>query len=159
MDMVRLGKADWNYFSNYMYGVPEEQIQPHNAIPDTVRSEQASVKIGSKTWDVLSLNGMDMVSAYAPGGAGLTYKNSPAFTPMWRTTFGGPVGKVDNYVPFAGTVMDSQMYMSFRVEGGRYKTVVFGGTARELHGGPAFLAAQMDACRTVILTYYPSLGF
>ncbi len=36
-DILRLGKADWNYFSNYVYGVPLNYCQKNNNITGNVK--------------------------------------------------------------------------------------------------------------------------
>ena len=37
-DVTRLGEADWNFFSNWMYGVPREAIDPYNVVDPVSQS-------------------------------------------------------------------------------------------------------------------------
>lgn len=159
LDIVRIAKADWNYFSNYMYGVPESAIAAHNNVTADVPCQQTAERIGSNEWDLLTVGKVDVVSAYAPGGSGSLTDNS-VLSPLWRQTFGLPAGPVDGGLqPFAKTEMRARMYVSFRREDGRYRTRIFGGTVSNLHDDEEFLGAQQAACRTVIETHFADLGF
>ena len=47
-DIVRLGKADWNYFSNYLYGVPADCIEPFDSSLGAVScANLGRVRLGS----------------------------------------------------------------------------------------------------------------
>lgn len=157
-DLMRIGKADWNYFSNYIYGVPEARILPHNGVPPDVVAPATTERIAGREWDSVTMDGMDVVSAYAPQGKGLV-DNAGVLSPMWRGTFGSYSGPRPNTTPFPGITMQAAMYMSFRAEGDRYKTMIFGGTVSELHPAPGFRDAQMAACRQVIAAHFATLGF
>lgn len=54
-EIVRIGKADWNYFSNYLYGVPLEAVRAHDATDmsgvETFRAGRR--RIGGRLWDAL----------------------------------------------------------------------------------------------------------
>ena len=70
-DITRLGEADWNFFSNWMYGVPLEAIEPYNAV-DPVKAVQdpAPALIGRTLWHHAVVEGVTCVSTYesdAPG--------------------------------------------------------------------------------------------
>jgi hypothetical protein len=159
IDLTRIAKADWNYFSNYMYGVPEDAIRPYNRIPDQAPFTQGVEQIGGMEWDSVAVEGVDVVSAYAPMGQGLV-NNSDAWSPVWRQTFGGPViARVRGVEPFAGTKLSARMYLAFRKEDDRYRTRIFGGTVTDRHNIPEFLDAQMAACRATIERNFASLGF
>ncbi len=75
-DMVRVAKADWNYISNYMYGVPESAIAGKGlnnveyasaSNPDGIKVlYHGREKIGEKYWDKIEVQNVDAVSAYRP---------------------------------------------------------------------------------------------
>ncbi len=69
-DMIRLGKADWNYFSNYVYGVPEGAITPHDALAPARGRSLGKERIGHRMWDLIEIEGAEMVSAYVSGQDG-----------------------------------------------------------------------------------------
>lgn len=49
--VLRIGKSDWNYFSNWMYGVPESAILPNNTLQGaTVDVKKRGITIGNKAW-------------------------------------------------------------------------------------------------------------
>jgi hypothetical protein len=158
-DLTRIAKADWNYFSNYIYGVPEEYIRPHNTLTDQVTFQQTTERIGNKDWDHVVVDGVKVVSGYAPAGRGLL-NNSALLSPVWRETFGGAVTKpTEGVPPFVGTTLQAGMYMSFHKEDGRYRTRIFGGTITDRHKNQDFFNAQMGACKNVIVANFSSLGF
>lgn len=161
-EIVRMGKADWNYLSNWMYGVPIDAIRPHDAPDDAaIRRCLGRAVVGDAEWDVIDVDGVSVVSTYAPGGAGLE-TNSP-LTPLWRGAFGEPVGTREGFEQsFPPTSMHGRFYSAFTEDEQAYRTVMFGGTVNKAFDGPdndAFLAAQLDACAAVVAARYPGLGF
>jgi hypothetical protein len=163
-DILRLGKSDWNYFSNYMYGVPEDCIEPYNK-PDlsTPCRNLGRLAIGHRLWDSIEIEEVEVVSAYQSGTSGaqrLVYNS--ILTPMWRRTFGLPCPRPDFPQSFIGTKLLARIYMSFSEDEDSYHTVLFGGTVNKsfpasLNG--RFLQLQMQACRETIERHYAHLGF
>jgi hypothetical protein len=160
-EVVRLGKSDWNYFSNWMYGVPAESIEPHNVVEmSKVRAAQADAGvIGSGSWHRVSIQGVDFVSAYEashPGAIDLV-RNS-LLSGLWRKAFGQPNPRPEHTESFVGTTMDAELYVSYWEDEEAFHTVIFGGTGPS-GGDPGFLAGQLEAAAAVIARSYPNLGF
>lgn len=162
-DILRLGKADWNYFSNYMYGVPEDCIEPYNKVdPSTPCRNLGRLPIGQRSWDSIEIED-EAVSAYeseTPGARGLVYNSM--LTPLWRRTFGLPCPRPDFQQSFISTKLRGRMYMSFSEDEDSYHTVIFGGTVNKSFPASLnerFLELQMQACRETIERHYPRLGF
>jgi hypothetical protein len=177
-DVVRIGKADWNYFSNYLYGVPERLIEPYNRVRmDKVRCldlgrERIPAAVGGgeagRYWDVVEVDGVEVVSAYVSGRDGNKLESPSLLSPLWRLSFGRPNPRGDYPDSFIPTVMRARLYLSHGEGrhprlGGVYRTVIFGGTVntgyRDAEENERFLERQAEAARQVIGRYYPHLGF
>jgi hypothetical protein len=182
-DIVRIGKADWNYFSNRVYGVPLETIRPHDAFDmATIRHRHLGRKrIGQSWWDHVTLDGVEVVSAYtAPGEQGRLERPAWAWTPAWRLAFGSPCPRAEATESFFPTKMRTELYMSFRKatdradvkgKGEVWRTLIFGGTVRNDYRAPgrsadesraeadAFLAVQLETLREVMVEDYAQDGF
>ncbi len=170
-DILRIGKADWNWFSNYMYGVPREAIEKHDAIGEVPAVVRPRRRIGGSWWDDLELDGVEVVSAYvAPGEKDRLCNHDPVLSPIWRAIFGRPCPRPDRRESFIPTTMHARMYLSFRavdydddLEESAYSTLIFGGTvAREYPDAGArqrFLARQIGAVEHVMTHRYADAGF
>lgn len=177
-EILRIGKSDWNYFSNWLYGVPEAHILPNNELGlATVDVAPQRADIGGKKWDVLTIDDARMVSAYVsglPGDAELEGRGPYSF--LWQCAFGFPTRlKLDGLKSFFPTEMKARLYMCARqLEHDPYtneavwQTFLFGGTVnkwweRQAYGraqeNAAFLEAQLAAVRKVIVSSYRDLGF
>ncbi|MCA2979278.1 MAG: hypothetical protein INH41_23315 [Myxococcaceae bacterium] len=176
-DVVRIGKADWNYFSNWMYGVPEAAITPHNSLSGTRVEVGPRERIGARAWDVLHIARARMVSAYVsgrPGDARLEERGPYSF--LWRMAFGCPRPRPElpQLASFFPVDMAATLFMTFReVKNDPYtgqdvfQTFLFGGTVNEWWQGTfgkagdnqRLLGLQLDAVRRVITDAYPDLGF
>lgn len=178
-DVLRIGKSDWNYFSNWLYGVPESAIAPNNTLDGaTVDVKKRGITIAERAWDVLTIDKAKMVSAYVsgkPGDAALESRGPYSF--LWQGAFGfpTPLGKELPDLPsFFPCEMKARLYMCARkVEHDAFKgqevfqTFLFGGTVNnwwaEKNGrheeNDEFLECQLEAVREVIKTSYPDLGF
>ncbi|APR87185.1 hypothetical protein A7982_12534 [Minicystis rosea] len=163
-EVLRIGKSDWNYFSNWMYGVPLDAIVPYDAPdPDVRCATMGREKVGRSQWDLVDLDGFSAVSAYqssAPGAAQLV--ENTILTPMWRLTFGEPESLPGRDTSFLGTKMHARLYMAFTEDEGAYHTYLFGGTVNKAFDGPEntrLLEEQLASCRGIIEGYYSSLGF
>lgn len=145
-DVLRLGKSDWNYFSNYMYGVPEDCIEPYNRLDPTPWQNLGRVMIGQTMWDSIEIEDVEVVSAYESGASDarrLVYNS--VLTPLWRRTFGLPCPRPDFSQSFISTKLRAQMYMSFSEDQDSYHTVLFGGTVNKSF--PAALNERFLDCR------------
>jgi hypothetical protein len=159
-DLVRIGKSDWNYFSNYVYGVPGEECAKHDAIPSDVvhRIVDPKVRIGRHDYVEAEIEGVEVVSGYRSGRDGKKLlNNNGVFSPLWRAVFGRPKKRAafpDSFIP---TSMRMRFFARHErghdedLGGEAFKTFIYGGTINLGYRGPvdndAFLAAQMDAVR------------
>jgi hypothetical protein len=160
-EIVRLGKSDWNYFSNWMYGVPAEAAERHNAFDmKGIKTSLADAgEIGSTSWHRVTIEGVDFVSAYEadnPNAARLV-DNSPV-SRLWRRAFGEPCPRPDHSDSFIGTTLDADMYIAYWEDDEAFHTAMFGGTAPS-GADPDFLARQLAAAREVIERSYAGIGF
>jgi hypothetical protein len=169
-DVLRIGKADWDYFSNYLYGVPLDAVQRHAALSPGRVHHLGRQKVGAHHWDFVSLSDVEVVSAYLSDKDGQRLvENSPLYTGIWRDLFGAPFPRPEFSTSFFPTRMHGELYMSF-TEGldpvsheRMYRTTIFGGTINQ--GYPdaaknrAFLDAQLGALRKVMEERFPDLGF
>ncbi len=178
-DVLRIGKSDWNYFSNWMYGVPEKAIAPNNTLDGaTVDVKPKGITIAGRAWDVLTIDKARMVSAYVsgkPGDATLEARGPYSF--LWQAAFGfpTPLGKeLPQLNSFFPCDMKAVLYMCARkVEHADYsgeatwQTFLFGGTVNQWWAqqnqrpeeNEEFLQCQLEAVREVITSSYPTLGF
>jgi hypothetical protein len=159
-DVTRLGEADWNFFSNWMYGVPLEKIEPYGAIdPVDTHQEPAPVPIGNTLWHTATIEKAICVSTYesdAPGAARLV-RNS-VIDEVWRRAFGLPNPQEGNSDSFVPTTLRARLHMAYSEDDDAYHTMICGGTA-VVTAKAEFLATQMTAVETVIETGYPDAGF
>jgi hypothetical protein len=160
-EIVRLGKTDWNYISNWMYGVPGEVVRQHNGIElsKLKTSQEDAGRIGSSRWHRVKIGGVEFVSAYeadAPGAESLT--DNSLVSGLWRKAFGPPNPKPDYSQSFIPTLIEADMYMAYWEDDDAFHTVIFGGTAPN-GSDPGFLTRQMIEAERVIQRAYPDLGF
>lgn len=163
-DIIRLGKSDWNFFSNYIYGVPLECIEPYNHIDLSTPCRNLGVQtIGSRSWDLVEIEEVDVVSGYqsdSPNARKLV--NNSILTPLWRRTFGLPRSRPDFPESFIGTRIRGRLFLSFSEDADSYHTLFFGGTVNKSFAASLnerFLDLQLAACREVIKRHYPHFGF
>jgi hypothetical protein len=159
-DVARLGEADWNVFSNWMYGVPLEQIEPYLGVdPVDTYQEPAPERIGNTLWHTATIDKATCVSTYesdAPGAVRLITNTKIDF--VWRRAFGLPNPQANNPDSFVPTTLKAGLHMAYAEDDDAYHTVICGGTAL-VSADPKFLAVQMAAVRSVIETAYPDAGF
>ena len=160
-DIVRLGKTDWNWFSNWMYGVPEEEVLPCDDVDmGAVSCAQSDAgTVGASRWHYTKVGNVDFVSAYesdAPGAARLV--DNTLLSPTWRLSYGEPAPRPGHTVSFPATRLDAELYIAYWEDATDFHTVMFGGTA-PVGADPDFLAVQMRAAEDVMARTYPTLGF
>src|SRR5215211_1401195 len=161
-DIARLGKSDWNYFSAWMYGVPEEAILPYNGIDMTrITYSQASqpVQIGTTLWHDAFVGNVDVVSAFrasAPGAAGYSFNS--ILSPLWQESFGRPDPQPQPPQSFVGAILEGRFFMAYYEDSEGYHTVMFGGTGA-YQRDEVFVDLQRQAGSAVIARSYPGLGF
>ena len=160
-DLLKIGKADWNYFSNWMYGVPRRYVDRYREIGTGAAAPRATitprlVRDGAGPPHVEgTIEGLRAVSGYP---AGERLENNVCFwSPVWRRVFGTCGPRPGHEQPFPGTSMKMKFWMRFEeghdVDLGEraYKTFLCGGSINESWPDAAFneefLEAQMRAVR------------
>jgi hypothetical protein len=159
-DLVRLGKSDWNWFSNWDYGVPTDALRKYTAVPSAIDAvDHGLVTVGTSQWHQLELRGTEAASCYVAGGprAG-TLAHNTVLERTWRRSFGGLNPRPNHPKSFVPTVLDAEVYMAYSETCTHFHTVIFGGTM-QAGTDPTFLRAQLDAVEVVMRTEYPGLGF
>jgi hypothetical protein len=160
-DLVRLGKSDWNFFSNWDYGVPEEYLLPFCSpgfLPqDAV--DGGMVEVAGGWWRRIELRNVEVASCYEsdePDAARLTF-NTP-ITPVVRRSFGYPSPRPGHPESFVGNKLDAVLHMAYFEDDESYHTLIFGGTA---HAGEDrdLLDAEVAAVLAVIADQYAHRGF
>jgi hypothetical protein len=129
-DIVRLGKADWNYFSNRVYGVPDRIVKQHNDIEmGDIESNAQRERIGAYEWDKIRMKNTSVVSGYTSEHGDSWEIFDLCLTEFWRHLF-GTHPSVEGYdQSFPATKLLADGWMCFvPEEGGGYRTHIFGGT-------------------------------
>jgi hypothetical protein len=160
-DVVRLTKSDWNFFSNWMYGVPEEAIRRYVDVDmgKVGVVESGPERVGGSLWHRIGLRGVGVASAYQSDGQGASklVENS-IVTPIWRASFGAPWPQPSWPESFVPTTLDGEVWMAYFEDEDTWHTLIFGGSCAA--GAPRdFLDAQLAACRAVIERRFASFGF
>jgi hypothetical protein len=139
LDLVTIGEADWNYFSNFLYGVPLEVVNREVTIDETSASPQGRrLTLEGRQWDVVLLDHMAVSSAYVANERDLQMTPHPVLRALWRAAFGGPPPRrsaVPGVSAFASTTMSGRILMYWRedahdrnLKGPVYRTFIFGAT-------------------------------
>jgi hypothetical protein len=158
-DIERLGKSDWNWFSNYMYGVPAEVCERYSDIGKAAFGPTATVTLGSSQWHVVSLSNVTVASTYQSDAKGAQQlQENSVLTSEWRDAFGHPCPRPDYTTSFIPTTLKATLFMSYSEDTDGFYTVMFGGTSG-VKADPAFLAAQVKAAQETIVLNYPKAGF
>jgi hypothetical protein len=160
-DLLRLGKSDWNWFSNYLYGVPIESILPYSGVSkDGIGIEHSEpLEVGSTLWQGITLRNVEVASCYEsdmPGAQSLT--TNTIIDDVWRHSFGLPNPQPDHPDSFIPTTIDAALRLAYHEDDEAFHTTIFGGTAAS-GADPAFIEAQLEAVKDVVERNYPGLGF
>ncbi len=160
-DLARLGKSDWNFFSNWDYGVPEAALEPYCDVDvsSVEYVDRGLVDIAGANWHRVELLGIEVASCYvsdAPDAQGLVH-NTP-IAGVLRQGFGLPDPQPDFPVSFISQKLDAVLHMAYGGDDQGFHTLIFGGTA---HAGEdrQLLAAQVEATTAVIAERYAGFGF
>ncbi|MBN1700150.1 MAG: hypothetical protein JW881_21745 [Spirochaetales bacterium] len=183
--MLRIGKADWNYFSNYVYGVQGEIVEQYDTTGNSGGHETETVgkiSIGTKMWDVVVLEYIEVVSTYCPKSERTSRlkMNSAYYTPLWQNRLNPygvypeksviiPAPDHRQREPFFPVRMKAKILSTYKKEyDGEfgydvYRTFMFGGTICEAYHdkkeNERFLEAQMKALKKVIYRHFRDIGF
>jgi hypothetical protein len=174
-DILRIGRADWGYFSNWMYGVPEAALDAIYGAPQpppkfTVLNPK--VQINGKDYVECQVEGVKLPSAYVSGKDGQhLVNNDPLMSPVWRIIFGRQAAavakdpKVAAKYPksFVPTEMKMRFYLRYEMrnddQGPTFATLIYGGGVNQTWAGgdperlafnDRFLEAQMAAVRATM---------
>jgi hypothetical protein len=163
-DLVRLGKADWNWFSNWNYGVPLDAIEDAEDVDRRTKWDGKYLspeEIGNTWWHRVKVERFVAASTYESDlpGDGRLRANS-AQSDAWRYFFGAPCPRPTPERSFFPTKLDAELFMAYGEDQkeGVFHTYMFGGTLRD-RGPVDLLQAQLTAVETVIEKCYPDLGF
>jgi phospholipase C len=160
-DLARLGKADWNFFSNWDYGVPEDVCRKYCGVdlrPDD-HVDGGLVEVAGRRWHRFELRNVEVVTAYesdVPGARRLV--SNTLTTPITRQSYGPPCPSPDFPSSFFPKKLDGVFHMAYVDDGEYWRTLIFGGTA---HAGEdrALLDAEVAATLAVIADQYAEFGF
>lgn len=160
-DLIRLGLADWLWFSNWMYGLPEDLALRYSSSGGrrATVSDQGLHQIGRKRWHRVRVEGVEVASCQEGDRAGhrRLAHNSP-LSAIWRRSF-GPVRRRSHWPQsFQPVTLEAVSDMCYWEDDQAFHTVVFGATS-SAGTDPAFLQTQLKALRAVIETSYPDVGF
>jgi hypothetical protein len=167
-DIIRIGKSDWNHFSNQLYGVPDKYIAPletQEAMEKAITKAKKEYKpadrvpIGGGAWDVVGMSEVEVVGSFP--GMEKFEDLDPFVGTGWRLVFGEPDPSklktlAQKHKPFAPTLMSGKFYMSYVEDKDSYRTFMFGGTINNAFDGEKnptnqeFLELQLKELRSVI---------
>jgi len=160
-EIARLGKTDWNYISNWMYGVPGQVVRRYDDLElEKLQSSQSDAgQIGSSRWHRVDLGNVQFVSAYEAdcAGADRLVRNS-LVSELWRKAFGLPNPRTEHRESFVPTRLDAQMYVAYWEDDEAFHTTIFGGTG-PAGGDVAFLDRQLAESKRVIERGFGDVGF
>ncbi len=166
-DIKRIGKADWNHFSNELYGVPKSAIAVHRLDDVSETSDPAPSPPRVKregwdgAWDLVDLNHVKVVGPYSATGLAGYDRSHPLVGWMWRYAFGRWSGFDRTAKSFEPVHMRGKFFMTFKADRDKngepiYRTFLFGGTVNEAWDSidPAknkrFLDLQLDTVAKII---------
>lgn len=166
--LARLGKADWNYFSNHVYGVPLDVVHRYDRVPSPRAKDLGRTRVGDRWWDTVELRNIKVVSAYEAEDDRRLEDTFGDLTQIWQMAFG--TTRPGDRFPrsFVGTRMRAQLYVAWSAEPTKdgktaFHTHVFGATINEDYPDPEenerFLSLQLGALRGAIFREAPDDGF
>jgi hypothetical protein len=156
-ELVQLGRADWDYFTAYPYGVPLEvirELRRRSRPPSIPEVQRKAVFAGGRWWDLVTIDRVSVVSGYVSGRDGARLANAHRlWSPLWRGCFGLPTPREDHPESFPLVDMRARLLVSCDEHRGRFRTFVCGGTVST--GVPAasssvLLDEQLAAVRPLL---------
>ena len=160
-DLTRLGKSDWNYFSNWDYGVPEDALEPYCHIDPAsdANVDHGLVEIAGRRWRHVDLLGVEVASSYVSGHPGARQLvDNTVVSAMLHEGFGYPDPRPGYDTSFIPTRLDATLHMAYVADDEYFHTLIFGGTAHAGADRP-LLDAAVEATKVVISEHYPGFGF
>ena len=169
-DIERIGQADWNYFSNHLYGVPLRAVRSCcNTSPAAVVNVLKRVSLpsrdGDRFWDDLDVRGVTVVGpnrSTIDRGAFEHPHSATDSAPrdierLWQRAFGVHAPVASPAVSFAPVKIRARIRMfhdSYDAHGKKmYRTFLFGATVREdapTAQAERFLQLQLSALEKVM---------
>jgi hypothetical protein len=169
-EVARIGKADWNHFSNQLYGVPADVVSAYDSVDLEALGIRppARVLVGSRYWDLVEMRRVEVVGPCRATSDAEDFTPATLVGDLWRHVFGTFPRTEGCAQSFRGTTMRATYYMSYaedrNVDTGEpvYVTYVFGGTVNadypDEQENSRFLELQLSAIRGV-MTQEGNLGF
>jgi hypothetical protein len=163
-ELATLVKADWNHFSNQLYGVPASAIARLDTVDADRLGRKPALRVRKEgwegAWDLAEFEDLEVVSPYSAKG-GADYEDRDALVGrLWRRTFGtSDVAAGGESFPPAHMRMRAYMCWRPGVDARGvpvYQTFVFGAVVNKAHDAvdPAenarFLALQMVAVERLV---------
>lgn len=138
-EILKIGKSDWNFFSNYLYGVPLKVIEDNNEAINLSQEEISSSsveteKIHGLEFHKVTVNSFKVISAYEASEDRKLTEDFNNF--VWQTLFGYSVSRKEFDKSFITTNMKSVMYVYHKdmsndpdlpKEEKQHSTFIFGG--------------------------------
>jgi hypothetical protein len=163
-DVLRIGRADWNYFSAYIYGVPFSTVDASARRGGTLYHLGRTGDL--RAWDLVELEDLEVVSAYVSGQDGQhLVHNAGLYTDLWRAFFGPLHPPLPDFpASFPPTKMRARLYLTYwedRRDPGKpvYTTLIFGGTVSQAYPdrekAERFLDAQVRSVAETVARRFP----
>jgi hypothetical protein len=114
-EILKIGKSDWNYFSNFLYGVPIENIEnPQINATAILPKEIKGIKIEEETihgieFCKVTVNSFKVISSYQADNDETL--NKDFINIIWQTFFGSPIARKEFPISFIPTNMKAVMYI------------------------------------------------
>ena len=134
-EIIKIGKADWNLFSNFLYGVPKDELLEYCKInkrdKDYISVKKVKIE-GYQLWEVI-VNSIEVVTAYQSNvGKEL---NEELANSIWQTVFGSPSSREEFPESFIPANMKVVLYLNYQIiendpdiKEPMWSTNIFGGT-------------------------------
>jgi hypothetical protein len=164
-ELLKLGKSDWNFLSNHIYGVPVKEIQ--RLAEDDSLVQLTPITIGNKEWDSFELE-FNTVAPYVSPHDGKRFEEG-WWTPLWRFVFGRPISDPQFKNSFFPSKIKGACFVCFKEDVDywtgeeRYQTLIFGGTINQSFPdhdqNQRFLILQKKVLQQLIVENFSDLGF
>jgi hypothetical protein len=141
--VIRLGVADWNYFSAHLYGVPLADLASEDAL-DGVRWWARPHPAGDvpSGWDRLEIEGVGAPDPSRAQPWWVRGEPSRLWRGLWQFAFGRPAHRSTSSRP---SVMRARVLMCAYSDARVHRTLVLGATANTTHPDDAAVEALLDA--------------
>jgi hypothetical protein len=139
-DLAAIGEADWNHFSNFLYGVPLGVVKRHDQLAEDAVRSGGRIAVGARHWDQVHLDGVEVASAYTARPGQLERTPHSFLRGLWRAAFGRPRHHPAFPDPFFPTRMRARLLVSWQESDGDrdlgepvYRTFIFGATSDQTY--------------------------